>query len=217
MIRSTLTVMWACSASSMAQSSIDAMHKYAWSENCGWLNFRDAGAPAGAQGVRVHSTFLSGFAWGENIGFVNFGDGSPANGVTYANTTGADSGVNIAANGDLFGLAWGENVGWINFDTRASLSSFGQQARLDSAAGRFRGYAWGENIGWVNLDDAEHYVGIEPGCAADIDGDGDVDGDDFFGYLDLFVAGDARADIDGDGDRDADDFFAYLDLFAQGC
>ncbi len=48
---------------------------------------------------------------------------------------------------------------------------------------------------------------------ADIDIDGDVDAKDFFGYLDLFAAGDARADIDGDGDIDAEDFFGYLDLF----
>ncbi|MCB9844529.1 MAG: zinc metalloprotease [Phycisphaeraceae bacterium] len=56
-----------------------------------------------------------------------------------------------------------------------------------------------------------------PDCPADIDGDGDADGDDFFGYLDLFAAGDPDADLDGDGDRDADDFFTYLDLFANGC
>ncbi len=56
-----------------------------------------------------------------------------------------------------------------------------------------------------------------PGCPGDIDGDGDVDAEDFFGYLDLFASGHERADIDEDGDIDADDFFAYLDLFAQGC
>ena len=55
------------------------------------------------------------------------------------------------------------------------------------------------------------------GCRADIDGDGDVDGEDFFAYLELFIAGDARADIDRDGDIDAEDFFGYLDLFVQGC
>ncbi|MCB9846065.1 MAG: right-handed parallel beta-helix repeat-containing protein [Phycisphaeraceae bacterium] len=54
-------------------------------------------------------------------------------------------------------------------------------------------------------------------CPGDIDGDGDTDGDDFFGFLDLFAAGDDRADLDGDGDRDADDFFMYLDLFVLGC
>ena len=29
--------------------------------------------------------------------------------------------------------------------------------------------------------------------------------------------GDDGADIDGDGDIDAEDFFGYLDLFAAGC
>ena len=56
------------------------------------------------------------------------------------------------------------------------------------------------------------------GCPADIDGDGDVDADDFFAFLDAFAGGDLPVcDIDGDGDCDADDFFGYLDLFAQGC
>ena len=51
----------------------------------------------------------------------------------------------------------------------------------------------------------------------DIDGDGDSDSDDFFTYLDLFVAQDPCADIDQDGDHDSDDFFSYLDLFVIPC
>ncbi|MCB9846425.1 MAG: hypothetical protein H6811_10625 [Phycisphaeraceae bacterium] len=55
-------------------------------------------------------------------------------------------------------------------------------------------------------------------CPADLDEDGDVDGDDFFLYLDAFAAGDADVcDLDMDGDCDSDDFFLYLDLFAMGC
>ncbi len=54
-------------------------------------------------------------------------------------------------------------------------------------------------------------------CPADIDGDGDADAEDFFGYLDLFASGDDAADIDEDGDIDAEDFFGYLDLFVQPC
>ncbi len=54
-------------------------------------------------------------------------------------------------------------------------------------------------------------------CPGDIDGDGDTDAEDYFAFLDLFVAGDDRADIDGSGVIDADDYFAFLDLFAEGC
>ncbi len=79
-------------------------------------------------------------------------------------------------------------------------------ANLDDDGGADRGAVW-----ILFLD------GV-PKCAADIDGDGDIDADDFFAYLDGFAAGDLGVcDIDGDGDCDADDFFGYLDLFAQGC
>ncbi len=78
-------------------------------------------------------------------------------------------------------------------------------------------------------------------CPADLSGasvpgdpdydvpDGDVDADDFFRYLDLFAAGDARADLTGsndpndpgygvpDGVIDVRDFFFYLELFSRGC
>ncbi len=54
-------------------------------------------------------------------------------------------------------------------------------------------------------------------CPADLNGDGVVDADDFFLFLQWFAAGDPRADMNGDGVLDADDFFEYLALFAQGC
>ncbi|TVS09044.1 MAG: hypothetical protein EA423_00570, partial [Phycisphaerales bacterium] len=56
-----------------------------------------------------------------------------------------------------------------------------------------------------------------PACPADLNGDGVVDADDFFLFLQLFANGDPRADINNDGVIDADDFFAYLGLFAAGC
>lgn len=37
----------------------------------GWLNFRDAGSPAAAQGTRLLSTHLRGIACGESIGWIN--------------------------------------------------------------------------------------------------------------------------------------------------
>ena len=215
----------ALAAPALAQTSIDPAHKFSWSENCGWMNWRDAGSPAGAQGARFHGTFLSGFVWGENIGWINLGDGSPGPGggaPKYANLAGTDFGVNIRANSNLEGLAWGENVGWINFDTAAALGT--QRARFDAAARRFRGYAWGENIGWINLDDASHFVGLEVSCYADCDtstGPGVLDIFDFLCFQNRFAATDPYAcDCDtssGTAVCDIFDFLCFQNAFAAGC
>jgi hypothetical protein len=140
----------------LAQSNIDPDHKFAWGENIGWTNWRDANGTA--DGVVVDAAFLFGFIWGENVGWVNVGDGTPADGLHYANVNGTDFGVNLDCNSDLYGFAWGENIGWINFDTRSKAPN---QARYDDVAGRFRGFAWTENRGWINLDDATHFVGAD--------------------------------------------------------
>ncbi len=197
-------------------SSIDPAHKFAWGENIGWTNWRDA--DGGDAGARVERTFLSGFVWGENVGWINLGAG-PANCAQYANTTGADFGVNVLPNGDLAGLAWGENIGWINFDTASSLSAFGQQARFDASAGRFRGYAWGENVGWINLDDSAHYVGSSIPCPADVDGDG------FMGFADLNIILSAfnqigpclEGDLNGDGQVGFSDLNLVVSFFNSNC
>ncbi len=171
----------------LAQSSISSTNKFAWNENCGWMNWRDSGAPAGAQGARVASTYLAGFVWCENVGYLNLGDGTPGvTGAHYTNASGQDHGVNILAGGDLAGYAWGENIGWVNFGTAPAVPP-AQRARLDSAARRFRGYAWGENTGWINLDDATNFVGL--GCYPDCNGDGALTVADFGCFQTKFVAG----------------------------
>ena len=149
----------------VAQSNIDPAHKHAWCENLGWTNWRDA--DAGAAGVRVTETFLSGYVWLENAGWLNVGSGAGP----YGNTTGEDFGVNVLPGGDLDGYGWAENVGWVNFGWAEPADE--NRPRFDLVEGRFLGWAWSENAGWVNLDHAEHFVAVE--CTYDdVCDDGDV-------------------------------------------
>lgn len=76
-------------------------HKYAWSDQVGYINFEH---------VTVEDSFLSGYAWSANKGFINF---SPAEG-----------GVLNDGTGNLSGSAWGEQLGWIDFNN-VNISSNG--------------------------------------------------------------------------------------------
>ena len=74
--RILIPIVFTCAAA--AQSNVSAINKFAWSENAGWINFRDAGMPAGAMGARFNLAggYASGYAWGENIGWINLGSGA---------------------------------------------------------------------------------------------------------------------------------------------
>lgn len=195
----------------LAQSGISLTDKWSWSENIGWMNWRDAGG--GSQGVFREDDFLGGLIWAENVGWISLGDGAPANGSSYGNVDGADCGVNInPADGFLSGYAWGENIGWINFSGGA-LATPPQPARLD--AGRLRGYAWGENIGWINLDDAVHFVAFI--CPADRNGDGLLNFFDVQDFLADFSAHDPSADVNADGAFNFFDVQTFLQAFSAGC
>ncbi|MDX2146813.1 MAG: hypothetical protein SFZ23_04765 [Planctomycetota bacterium] len=208
-IMTSVAALVAITGVAAAQTNVTATNKFSWAENVGWMNWRDAGAPVGAQGALLQGSFASGFVWMENVGWLNLGDGTPANGVSYANVNGTDFGVNIAGDGSLSGFAWGENIGWVNF-TLPSLP-VADRPRLDLGASRLRGFAWGENIGWINLSSSEEgkYVGVR--CSADFNNDGQVD---FFDYLDFaqaFAVEDPSADFNSDGQVD---FFDFLDFAA---
>jgi hypothetical protein len=57
----------------------------------------------------------------------------------------------------------------------------------------------------------------EAGCAADVNGDGDLNILDFVAFQGLFVAGDPAADCDGNGALNILDFVCFQGLFAAGC
>lgn len=72
--------------------TIVGVHKFAWSDNVGYINFEH---------VIVNDATLKGYAWSSNKGFINF---EPAAGGV----------INDGA-GNLSGSAWGEQLGWISF------------------------------------------------------------------------------------------------------
>jgi hypothetical protein len=120
-----------------AYNSYSVNHKYAWSENAGWLN-----ASSTHEQVLVESEGLTGYMWGENIGWIKFDYDSTAGAV---NTAADNWGVTNDGYGNLGGYAWGENIGWINFNPTHD------QVRIDYDSGEFAGSAWAENIGWINF------------------------------------------------------------------
>ncbi len=78
--------------SSASAGTVLSSHKYAWSNNSGYINFEN---------VVVNDSALSGYAWSTNDGFIKF---NPAQG-----------GVFNDGSGNLSGSAWGEGLGWIDF------------------------------------------------------------------------------------------------------
>jgi len=104
---------------------------------------------------------------------------------------------------------------------------------IDLGSGVFQvpitaGSGSGIDVFQIDADDGIGKVRLMPSpsvriiaSAADVNGDGVVDANDFFEYLSLFTADDDRADLTGpggdgvpDGVLNAEDFFFYLSLFA---
>ena len=218
-LQTAASIVLCLASATWAASNIDPAHKYTWSENAGWMNWHDAGAPPAAQGVRAEATYLSGFIWMENAGWVNVGDGTPANGVSYANANGSDFGVNISAVGNLTGLAWGENIGWINLAGGATLTP-PLPVYLD-CEGKLHGFAWSENMGWINFTEAEtgKYLAVNAITVprpCDMNHDGTPNGRDVQAFTDALLTGGAEwpdvcsGDTDADGTLDIGDVPAFV-------
>ncbi len=70
-----------------ATGNVDAVDKWAWGTNVGWINFNPIHG-----GVTVYDDHLEGYAWGENIGWIHFkGTGAVAYGVIVNHTLTIDT------------------------------------------------------------------------------------------------------------------------------
>lgn len=192
-----LAILGALPILATADTTINAVNKYSWGANVGWLNAQGNVTSGAVIGEYV----CSGYIWGANVGWINLGGGTPANGNQYQNNSVTDCGVNRDGLGNLRGYAYGANIGWINFENTGA-------PKVDLTTGRLSGLVWSANCGWISLSNAFAFVQtdtIAPG--ADTDGDGIADAWEY-SYTNTLTAFTASSDTDGDGFSDPNEYLA---------
>ncbi len=130
-----------------AATTIDAVNRYAYGANLGWMDWTGDGA----NGAVIGEYVCSGYIYAANVGWINLGSGSPANQIQYQNNSAADFGVNQDGLGNLRGYAYGANIGWVNFESNGA-------PKINMITGQMSGYAWSGNCGWISLSNAVAYV-----------------------------------------------------------
>ena len=149
-----------CSAA-RAATTIDAVNKYAYGANIGWLNaYAD-----GANGAVIGDNVCMGYIYGANVGWINLGSGSPVNGIRYGNLSAGDFGVNHDGFGNLSGYAWGANIGWIAFEAIGA-------PKVNLRTGILSGYVWSANCGWISLSNSVAYVQTDSFWPGQLDSNG---------------------------------------------
>jgi len=180
-----------------AATTIDAVHKYAYGANIGWMDWTGDTFNGAVIGAYV----CSGSIYSANVGWISLGSGSPANGIYYQNNSASDFGVNQDGLGNLRGYAYGANIGWVNFENDGAPT-------INMVTGQMTGYVWSANCGWIGLSNAVAYVQtdtISPG-ALDPDGSGlpiawELS---YFGTTGI----NPNADPDGDGMSNYEEYLA---------
>jgi len=185
----------------VAETTVDADHPYAYAANAGWVN----AAADVSHGVQIGTSYCSGYMWSPACGWIGFGNG-PTNGWNYGNGSSADWGVNHDGVGKLTGYAYGANIGWVTFE-----QTYGKPC-VDLVTGAMSGAAWSPSIGWISFSNAVAYVRMERlETGPDSDGDGIGDPWEYQYAGGLALLGGSAADWDGDGMPDADEFLAGTD------
>ena len=131
-LRATLVLL---ASGAVSAENIDPVHRYAWSENLGWINAQPSGP--GGPGLQVSDGGLTGMMWAENAGWIS--------------VSGSGYGVVNDGCGVLSGYAWSENTGWINFTPTNCGGDPTCGVKIDPSSGNFSGRAWSENAGWITF------------------------------------------------------------------
>ena len=189
---------------SPAATTINAVNKFSYGANIGWMDWRGDVA----DGVVIGAFVCSGKIYAANVGWISLGDGTPANGVRYGNNTGADFSVNHDGTGTLSGYAYSANVGWLTFTNRAADGTAYSGPRVDLFSGRLSGFIWSANCGWISLNNAQGFVQTDTiNYGPDTDGDGIPDMWELQFAANLGLLNGA-GDNDGDGASNLEEFGA---------
>jgi hypothetical protein len=185
-----------------ASTTIDAVNRYAYGANLGWMDW-SGGSGQTATGAVIGQYVCSGYIYSANVGWINLGSGSPANQIQYQNNSATDFGVNQNGLGNLSGYAYGANIGWITFE-----QTYGKP-NVNLLTGQLSGSVWSANCGWISLSNAVAYVQtdtIEQGTLA-------PDGLPIAWLLENFGTTnvDANADPDHDGMSNYQEYLAGTD------
>jgi len=199
-----LLALGATAWSASAATTINAVNRFAYGANIGWMDWRGDLA----NGAVVGAFVCSGNIYAANTGWISLGDGTPVNGVRYQNNSATDSGVNHDGAGNLVGYAYAANIGWLTFTNRASTGAFYDGPKVDLLTGRLSGFVWSANCGWISLSNAQAFVQTDTmDCGPDTDGDGIPDMWELQFAANLGVLN-GPGDNDGDGATNADEFGA---------
>jgi Bacterial TSP3 repeat len=194
----------ACAVGANAATTINAVNKFAYGANIGWINWQGDVA----NGAVIGAFVCSGYIYSANVGWIHLGDGTPVNGVRYQNDSAADFGVNHDGVGSLRGYAYGANIGWLTFTNQASDGAIYQGPAVDLLSGRLSGYVWSVNCGWISLSNQFAFVQTDTmDCGPDSDGDGIPDMWELQ-YAASLATLNGAGDNDGDGFTNAEEFAA---------
>lgn len=183
-----------------AATTINAVNRFAYGANIGWINWRGDIA----NGAVIGEFICSGYIYSANVGWINLGSGTAANGIRYQNLAAGDFGVNHDGAGNLRGYAYGANIGWVKFEDLGA-------PKIDLKTGNMSGFAYGANVGWISLSNAQALVQTDSiRMGVDTDGDGLPDAWELTHAAGLGALN-GTDDSDGDGRSNAEEYMADTD------